>query len=344
MRTFLLLTSLSVTTVVSAQVSQLPQSRTLLLEEFTAINCGNCPAGHVISNGIISAHPDDAVLVNIHAGSLAVPSAVQPDFRNTFGTQIHSNYGISFTPQALLNRRPYNGATALSSGNWVNASSAVLALPSPVNLAATTDYDNATRELTVHVEYYYTGYSPGGDDRIMVLLTEDHLNAYQQNYGVGGPYANYDHRHLLRSYITALAGDPITSTSSGSTEVRTYSYTVPAGFNTDNCRVVAFVAEGATSGFGEVYQVITAPAVGTSAGVDDVTREHTLRIYPLPANDAVNVLLLPSSEARRLMLTDAGGRSVATMNVPAGVGSLSLPTAGLPNGMYLIAIEGFRPQ
>lgn len=315
-------------------MSQLPEQRNVLLEEFTAINCGNCPAGHAVATAISNANPADVVLVNMHAGPLAAPSGSQPDFRNAWSTQLLGDFAIPATPRGLVNRKPYNGNTVLSSGNWTNASNAVLALPSVVNMAATNTFDNDTRELVVEVELYYTANSPGGSDRIFVLLTEDHLNGPQANYGAGGPYASYDHRHVLRAYITALAGDEVTTTTMGSSVVRTYSYTVPLAYEIEQCRVVAFVGEGATSGYGEVHQVVSAPAFSMSTGLTDVIGAPAMSAYPVPASDRVTITLTPSPVLRELHITDALGRVVKRMSVRSDVQQLEVSVADLAPGMY----------
>ena len=42
-----------------------PENKNVILEEFTGLNCPNCPAGHAIGQAIYDAHPDDVVLINI---------------------------------------------------------------------------------------------------------------------------------------------------------------------------------------------------------------------------------------------------------------------------------------
>ena len=90
------------------------------------------------------------------------------------------------------------------------------------------------------MELYYTANSPAGDDYISVLVKEDHLNGPQTDYGPSGDHANYDHMHVLRGYVTNTWGDMIPNPTMGSTVTRSYTMTIPAGWNVANCRVVAF--------------------------------------------------------------------------------------------------------
>ncbi|MBP6575331.1 MAG: Omp28-related outer membrane protein [Flavobacteriales bacterium] len=318
----------------SGQVSQEPQNRNVLLEEFTAINCGNCPVGHVAANSIMAANPTNVVLVNMHAGPLATPSGSQPDFRDTWSTQLLTEFGVGFTPQGLVNRRAYNGTTLLGSSAWTNATNATLALPAVVNMAATTEFDNGTRQLAVTVELYYTADSPGANDRIFVLLTEDHLNGYQQNYGAGGASANYDHRHVMRAYITAINGDEVATNTVGSTTTRTYTYSVPLSYDINACRVVAFVGEGAGSGYGEVHQVTTAQAIPDVTGVEETMLTDVGSAFPVPATDVVTVPLTAVAEARELRISDTAGRIVKREVVRGEVASVSIGVADLQPGIY----------
>lgn len=335
---FLLLSMFAAT----AQVSQEPQNRKILLEEFTALNCGNCPVGHVAAAAILNAHPEDAVLVNLHAGPLAVPSGSQPDFRNQWSTQLLADFGIGATPRGLVNRRAYSGNTVLSSGNWANAANAILALPSVVNMAATTTFDNTTRLLTVIVELYYTADSPGDDDRIFVLLTEDHLPGWQSNYGAGGHYPNYDHRFVLRAYLTALSGDPVSTTSMGTSVTRTYTYTVSEEFNIANCRAVAFTGESVTSGYGEIHQVTSVDAAAIGTGMVEAGASGFGKAYPVPANTQVTIRVEPSV-LNELRITDAAGRVVRRITVRENAASVTVDVQDLPDGLYFYGSPG-RPQ
>src|SRR5690606_16128328 len=180
------------------------QPRTGLLEDFTGINCVNCPDGHAVMAAVAAAAPGRVSLVGVHAGGFANPGTGQLDLRTTFGTSLNSFYGVNAYPTGMVNRRPYNGTLVLGRGFWAAAMDEVLALPSPVNLGVESNYDATSQVLTVVVQAYYTADGTGGDDRISVLLTENHIFGYQS-----GGSANYDHKHVLRTYLTALWGDPM---------------------------------------------------------------------------------------------------------------------------------------
>jgi len=75
------------------------QYRTALLEEFTAMNCGNCPAAHSVANALGAVYPDDPVSDGVYGGGLAVPSGSQVDFRTVDSIALWAQLGAAFQPQ-----------------------------------------------------------------------------------------------------------------------------------------------------------------------------------------------------------------------------------------------------
>jgi hypothetical protein len=324
-----------------AQVSTDPQPRNVLLEEFTAINCGDCPAGHVSAAAILNANPGRVVMVNVHAGSLANPSGSQPDFRTPWGNQLHSTYGVTFTPQGLVSRTAYNGPTLLSSVNWNAAANVLLAQTAIVNLSITTDFDPATRLLQVSVEHYYTSTSPGAADRLHVLLTEDHLTAYQANYGAGGAQPSYDHRHALRVGLTPFVGDALGTGASGEQGMNTYSHVLPIGWNADNVRVVAFINEAAGTLPGLVHQAAEAPAIATTTGIVEMQQPAALNAFPNPAHGAFVLHALDGSIGT-ITVRDASGRMVGAIQPESTANALMLDASAWSAGIYIIATDDGR--
>lgn len=239
--------------LLSAQslVTDVPQNRTALLEDFTGIHCGYCPEGHAIAATLEATLKDHIVVVGVHAGGYAVPqNGTDPDFRTPEGTAIDAHFTIGGYPAGVIDRHLFNGADDLGRGSWEGAVNEVLAMPSPVNVGVESTYDPGTHELTVHVHGYYTADSPTGNDYVSVLVDEDHLIGWQTDYG-NGDHANYDHMHVLRHYLTDTWGENVGDHVAGDVVDRTYTYTVPDTWNIDNCKVVAFISEYQT----EVYQV-----------------------------------------------------------------------------------------
>ena len=331
----LTLALLNLPLILSAQTlaGTFPANRTALMEEFTAVNCGNCPAGHMVAADLQSSQGNNLVVVSINAGGLAVPAAGQPDLRTTEGTALFNSYFVNATPKAVVGRSTYNGFTALSSGNWGLAVDAVLQQASPVNIGLSSSFDSGTRLLTVDVELYYTASSPGGSDYISVLLKEDHIVAYQSDYGPNGPQEFYDHKNVLRAFLTPLWGDEVTTTALGTLVTRTYTYPVPLGFDIANCSTVAFVGEYQST----VHQAReVASDGGITLGIADDAASVFGTPFPIPATDFVNVPLEAAFTGGSVEMLDLAGKVLFQQRIAAGQSFLQFDVASLASGTYVL--------
>lgn len=242
-------------------VSTQAQNRTVVMEEFTGVNCGFCPQGHVIAQEIADNNPG-TVLINIHAGSFANPRAGQPDFRTNHGTAVNNGFGVTGYPSGMVNR--YNGGAGLVAGrgSWSGYSDQIKSLPSPVNVGMVSRFDSDSRELTVDVELFYTSDAPEANNFVSVVLLENGVIGYQANYDLpAGGVNNYEHNHILRDKLHSYTyGDTIYTTTAGTYEKRTYTYTVPQSFKIENCDVAAFVSATREN----IYQGVYVKADGGS--------------------------------------------------------------------------------
>ncbi len=227
-----------------------PENKNVVLEEFTGIHCGFCPQGHAIAQGIQNNHPDDVVLINIHAGAFAVPSGSEPDFRTPWGAAIDAQADVAGYPAGTVNRHYWpgwsqGGGTAMSRGNWTSASNQILAEPSYLNVGLEATIVTSTRQLVVEVEVYYTGDSPESTNKLNVAILQDNIYGPQTGGGAGN---NYKHMHMLRHLLTGQWGVEITQTTEGSLYSNTFAYELPMDYNDvdvvlEDLEIVAFVTE-----------------------------------------------------------------------------------------------------
>lgn len=306
MKSFLLFSAGVLTTaciVAQTIVPTTPQPRNAVLEEFTGINCPNCPDGHVRATSLYNAYPKRVVIINIHSGSFATPSTGQPDFRTSYGSSFDSFSGLTGYPAGMMNRKlwpgaynqapyyPQNPPNALAirrpgwwdtsypgqtAGEWIILNGG----NSPVNIATTTTWNGTTRNLKVDVELYYTANDTVANE-LNVAFLENNVVGYQSNGG-----SSYNHMHILREMITGQWGDTISNTSQGRLVTKTYNYTVPASFNINNCEVSVFVTR---NNHKNIHTGVTAAAVnGTGVtSVDDIKSAgvENMNVYPNPITD-----------------------------------------------------------
>lgn len=270
---------LAVTAFSQTIVGTSPENKNVILEEFTGIHCVYCPQGHAIGQAIQDANPGDAFLINIHVGSFAVPSGSEPDFRTPFGTAIANQSNIGGYPAGTVNRHFFpgstqNGGTAQSRGTWTATSNQTLAEASYVNVAVEAELEVNTKELTVHVEAYYTGNSPESTNLLNVALLQDNTLGPQTGGGAGN---NYNHMHRLVHMITGQWGLEIPTTTTGTFVDETFTYTIPAdyiGVPTEivDMKVVAFISEThqeISTGSG-CWPVLTGLLYADDASIDEV--------------------------------------------------------------------------
>jgi hypothetical protein len=330
MRLALLAVLAPATLAAQTLVSTTPGNRTGLLEEFTAVNCPICPQGHAIAGTLLAANPGELIVVGVHGGGLSVPSGNQPDFRTTWGTSLWSHFGVNAQPLGLMNRTPYNSQLVLGRSQWSNALNANLATPTPVNIGAATQFDENTRTLTVNVEVYYTANGTGAADHLSVLLTESDIIGFQASGG-----ANYAHQHVLRTYLSPLWGDALPTNTLGTFEQRTYTYTVPAGWNITNCHVVAYVGEYQ----GAIHHAVEVDANNSANSVAEVGAGEGLLLYPQPATDLLVVDRGPASPMAAAEVRDLAGKLV--LQLPhLGSGTVAVDVRSLASGTYILSMAG----
>lgn len=210
-------------------VSTEPENRKVILEEFTGINCVYCPQGHAIAEQILGNNPGNAFAINIHQGGFATPGGNQPDFRTPFGNAIANQSGLTGYPSGTVNRHVFAGSTtALGRGEWMGAANQMMGLPSYLNMAVEASIDLDSRQLTVHVESYYTGDSPESSNFLNVALLQNNTTGPQTGGNQGN---NYVHMRRLVHMVTGQWGEEINTTTEGTFVDKTYTYTIPEDYN-----------------------------------------------------------------------------------------------------------------
>ena len=233
-------------TIVSTQ----PQNRNVILEEFTGYNCQYCPDGHKKANEICADHEGRAWAINIHTGGYATGSGYETDY----GAAIASQSNLSGYPMGTINRHLFSGnATAMSRGDWANAANTILAMESPVNIAAEGSINVDTRVMTLHIEIYYTANSNNATNLLNIALLQNNVFGPQVGASTWYPEmvvnGEYRHMHMLRDMLTGQWGVEIPATQ-GTFIDTTITYTIPQSIgsvpinNIADIDVVAFVAEG----------------------------------------------------------------------------------------------------
>lgn len=237
-------------------VSTDTENKKLIIEEFTGISCQYCPIGHTIVQNLLNDNPGNAFAIKIHEGTYA--EGFNPDFTTQWGTNIvnQSNNGGSY-PSGTINRQYFpsassNGGTSIALGwnninnnPFITAAENLLTQSAYVNVGLEADLNADSRELTIHVEAYYTANSPESTNLLNIAILQNNTIAPQSGEGGG---SDYNHTHRLIDLITGQWGEEINNTSAGSFIDRYYTYTIPESYNNveailENIEIVAFISE-----------------------------------------------------------------------------------------------------
>ncbi len=288
-------------------VSKKVEKKNVILEEFTGVNCGHCPDGHKIANGLTASNPGKVFLVNVHAGTYATPGAGQLDLRTQDGNAIAQAMQVPYFPSAAVNREFVDQNTWIFSRNvWAQLAGLIIKDDSPVNIATRARINPATRKLTVEVELYYTS-TVNAYNFITVMLTQDNIlgsqagaNTYPENIKDG----KYIHNHVLRKIISnnGFKGDPVEQTEAGSYVYRKYEWNLP-----DKIQNIPVVIEDLN-----VVAHITS-AIGLTSGIP-------LRVYNVAGSKVTTSF---AEENEKLILvekfTNANSEECAKLNIEEGV-------------------------
>lgn len=217
--------------------------RVVLVEEFTGISCVRCPTGHQKIKELQAQYPNKIIPIAIHAGHLARPYNGW-DFRTTEGTEIRRWSQAIGEPSVNVNRQYFDelGVYGIVSPNtWAGPIADEICLPPDASIELTPTYDAATRALSVTVDITPVNAVKMKENvGVTVLITESKVIAPQ--LGDAGWDNNYEHNHMLRDFITDTWGTKLQE--KGETLMphqKTLNYTLPTGWNENNCHIVAFV-------------------------------------------------------------------------------------------------------
>jgi hypothetical protein len=320
----------------SAQVNvgTTPENRNAVIEEWTGINCVYCPTGHAAVQTAIDNNVGDVVGINIHSGGYAAPSGGQPDFRTPEGTVLDGAFPISGYPASTLNRRTIGGEQVYhpANSNQPDKVPTVIAEISEVNMHITATVDINTRQLDVDVEYYYTSDAPSATNYMYVAILQNNVAGPQTGGATYNPSAilpngDYNHMHMFRGFMTAQWGDAITTTTTGSTAIMSYSEVLPLDINgvaldISNLEIAAYINDG----FEDAGDVLTGysiyPTLTGFASNDEVIYESSLmndvfecEAGPVTENPTATIRNWGSSQLTTATITyDVNGGTPVVMN------------------------------
>ena len=220
--------------------------RKVLVEEFTGVQCVNCPTGSLELENLLSIYGENLIVVSIHAGDFAAPYPQNVhDFRTPEAENL-INYlkNPPSYPSAVVNRKDFDGGFYIIQyplSKWAGFIDQELESDAKIGVTITKNYDPITRELSVQV----TGLAAenlSGDLRLTVMITENNIEDAQETPGAG-IVLDYNHKHVFRTTMTNYDGDSFaTQLNVGDNYDESYSMILPEEWDAAECEVIAFVS------------------------------------------------------------------------------------------------------
>ncbi|RMG80874.1 MAG: T9SS C-terminal target domain-containing protein, partial [Bacteroidetes bacterium] len=228
------------------------------------------------------------------------------------------------------------------------------------------NFIDSTREITFEVEVAFATNISNPDYRFNAVIVEDSVTGTSSGYdqanyyssqannidlvGVDGvnwkdlpnpvPAAQMVYNHVARAILGGFSGS-IQDTLPSSIEVgvpytRSYSYTLPSGYNENHIKVVGLLLNNATGEIVNAYETsLLSPTYPSGVFVKDLA-EDNFNIYPNPNNGNFILSAKNLTGNERLVVFNALGEVVFSENITASFSEVSLKNAH--PGIYFVKI------
>ncbi len=241
------------------------QDKIVLIEEYSGVQCNNCPKGAEAVKVIKESFPGRVVSTTLHAGNFAVPyPESNEDFLINESIALNDFFGLFGYPSAVIDRHLFpsqNFIPVTIPEQWSSLVAGRLDVTSPVNLEVITAFNEETRQVFVTVTTVYTKAIANEYHQLSVFLTEDHI-IDAQLMPDNSLNLTYEHEHVVRDMFTNWGGLVLDLTdeanggyAQGSTFSKTFVLSVEDNWDENNLNVVACIhADGSSTK--EVFQSI----------------------------------------------------------------------------------------
>ncbi len=322
-------------------------TKAVLIEESTGTWCGWCPRGTVGLEYMATTYPNTVVAIAVHNGDPMTVSAYDTALVNVIGAG-WPNAGVD---RKLVGVDP--GQSSLQGAFDTQITEVV-----PVDLTASAS--QIGNNLTISAQAnFYTSFS-SADFRLGVIITEDGVTGTSSDYGqtnyysggANGPMGGYEslpdpvpasqmvYDHVGRALLGGFngqAGSVPAAINAGDNVSYDFNYTIPATSNQDNMHIVVVLIDQTD---GTIVSAVQS-SVTQALSVEEVSGIDSIKIYPNPAKDLINVAFDASNGDYKITVTDMLGRTVINKSYEGLFGNqnIELPVSQLNAGHYIMNIN-----
>ena len=218
--------------------------KTVLIKDFTGVRCVNCPAAAETAHELQHQLGADRIFImGVHAGFLATPVGLFPDFRTEEGTAWYNNNASN--PLFSVDH------VALTEGNTLNESQLdapvadALAEPQTFKILIENTYDTTARQLRVNNTFSALGNGEGKYYGTVCLL-EDSIVGRQRvpsSVVAGGVDTAYVFRNVFRGTLNGADGELVSNGHYYANDEFTLNcaMTLDETYNADQCYILTYI-------------------------------------------------------------------------------------------------------
>lgn len=213
------------------------------IEKYTGCRCKNCPTADSVIHETQQHYGSRLVAVAIHpkGSNYTIPYSGEPDLGSDDGKTWNDAHGFNSYPQALINR---NGEAFVPITNFDSRVEMALGVTPQMGIAVSCERNSGNDSITITAHLSFLT-QVSADLNLTLLISEDGI-VTTQKMPDGSDQVNYMQNHVLRDVITDVWGTPVDKGSAngetGSRRMAQFTYLPDAGWNLNQCHIVAFVS------------------------------------------------------------------------------------------------------
>lgn len=314
--------------------------RNVLMENFTTAQCPNCPGAHDRIHNALQGI-DNVIWVAHHVGYYTDNMTINESNQLL---PFYNDGGGTYAPALMLDRTLFDapqwddcpGPVFFPSNDVGEAIDLARTMPSFVELTfSELTYDESTRQVTAKIAGNFLTDRNLASPRLSCYIIEDNIMGQQS-----GASGQFQHNNVIRASVSNVLGDAniITSTTSGSTFEHTYTYTLPASWKYNYCRVVAFVSNYNSSNVNDcqVENSIVSNYLVPGVGINEASADANILVYPNPASE--KLVVETNSDIQEISILNTLGQVVYKNNHVDGNQTI-IDLASFNTGLYIVNIR-----
>ena len=233
--------SLLDTTYVESTVEE-PQQKVVFFEDFTGVQCVNCPTAHNKTEELLDLYPNQLTVVAMHNYFAGAYSDSNEDYTIPEANEINDYIGPAPAwPAGFIDRKDFGSGNlyTLLVSNYQVFVEEQLPLVPPCNIYVSSSYDAAERRALIKVTVKYTE-ATTLENHLSVMLLESGILDLQLT--LSGIDEVYVHNHVLRDMLTPATGvNLVGDKEPGRVFEKEFAITLPANWQSEEMEVIAFV-------------------------------------------------------------------------------------------------------